>query len=73
MPIYTYKCSLCSFDDDYIKDIKDRDKKFPCEQEGCSGVMMRDIDAPSFQLKGGGWYKDGYSKKPKKEEKNENS
>ena len=71
MPIYTYRCSLCDISDDYMKEIKDRDKKFLCEQEGCSGVMVRDIDAPSFQLKGDGWYKDGYSKKqqkPKKEE-----
>jgi len=35
--------------------------------------MIRELDAPSFQLKGDGWYKDGYTKKPKKEEKNENS
>ena len=57
MPIYTYRCSLCGISDDYIKEIKDRDNKFLCEQDDCSGVMIRDIDAPSFQLKGDGWYK----------------
>ena len=66
MPIYTYRCSLCDISDDYMKEIKDRDKKFLCEQDGCSGIMIRDIDAPSFQLKGDGWYKDGYSKKQQK-------
>lgn len=71
MPVYTYKCNLCSFNDDYIKNIKDRDKKIPCEQEDCSGVMMRDIDAPSFQLKGGGWYKDGYTKKKSEKKESE--
>ena len=73
MPIYTYRCSLCGISDDYIKEIKDRDNKFLCEQDDCSGVMIRELAAPSFQLKGDGWYKDGYTKKPKKEEKNENS
>jgi len=51
--------------------VEKRDKKFPCEQEGCTGVMERNIDMPSFQLKGGGWYKDGYSKKKQKEKKDE--
>ena len=34
--------------------------------------MERGVDAPSFQLKGDGWAKDGYGKKQKpKEEKKE--
>ena len=71
MPIYSYRCNLCGFDDDVIVSTEKRDNKFPCEQEGCSGIMIRELDAPSFHLKGDGWYKDGYgSKKPKpKEEK----
>ena len=73
MPLYTYKCNQCNFSDEVMIPVKKRDKTFPCEQEGCTGVMERDIDIPSFQLKGGGWYKDGYSKKQKvkKEEKKE--
>jgi predicted nucleic acid-binding Zn ribbon protein len=51
--------------------VKKRDKKFLCEQEGCTGVMERDIDMPSFQLKGGGWYKDGYSKKKQKKKQDD--
>jgi len=75
MPYYSYRCNQCGFTDEAFMDVKKRDKKWPCEQEGCTGVMEREMDAPSFKLKGGGWYKDGYSKKPKKkkEEKNENS
>ena len=66
MPIYTYRCSQCGYVDEIIKDVKKRDKRFLCEQDQCTGVMQRDIDAPSFQLKGGGWYKDGYNKKKQK-------
>ena len=29
--------------------------------------MKRQVGLSSFQLKGGGWYKDGYTKKPKVE------
>ena len=61
---------MCGNVDDIIIDTKKRDKKFPCDQEGCTGIMIRELDAPSFHLKGGGWFKDGYgSKKPKEEEK----
>ena len=73
MPLYSYRCNQCGFVDEAFIDVKKRDKKWPCEQEGCTGVMVRELDAPSFQLKGDGWYKDGYTKKPKKEEKNENT
>lgn len=72
MPLYSYQCNLCGFNDDVIIDTKKRDKKWPCEQEGCSGIMFREFDAPSFHLKGDGWFKDGYSSnkpKPKEEEK----
>ena len=72
MPLYSYRCNLCGFVDDVIIDTAKRDKKFPCEQEGCSGIMIRELDAPSFHLKGGGWYKDGYSDKRKKNEVDNN-
>ena len=73
MPLYSYRCNQCGFVDEAFIDVSKRDKTGPCEQAGCTGVMIREMDAPSFQLKGGGWYKDGYTKKPKKEEKNENT
>ena len=72
MPLYSYRCSLCGNVDDIIIDTKKRDNKFPCEQEGCTGIMIRELDAPSFHLKGGGWFKDGYGSnkpKPKEDEK----
>ena len=72
MPLYTYKCTQCDFSDEGVvrmMPVKKRDKKFPCDTEGCTGVMERNIDIPSFQLKGGGWAKDGYGKKKPKEKK----
>ena len=71
MPIYTYRCTLCGYSDEIIQGIGKRNKPMPCVQEGCSGVMIRVLDIFSFQLKGGGWAKDGYGKKQKKEEKKE--
>ena len=71
MPLYTYNCTQCKFSDEFMLSVEKRDKKFPCEQEGCTGVMERNIDMPSFQLKGGGWYKDGYSKKKQKKKQDD--
>ena len=70
MPLYTYRCAHCGHTDEFIIDVKKRNKKFPCEQDPCTGVMQRDgTDASSFKLKGDCWYKDGYTRKPKKEVK----
>ena len=71
MPYYSYLCNLCGFQDEAFVDVEKRDKKWPCEQEGCTGIMEREMDAPSFKLKGGGWYKDGYNKKPEKAKEKE--
>ena len=65
MPLYTYECSHCGFTDEVIQDIKKRDKKFSCEQEGCPGVMERIIDLSDFHLKGNGWYKQVKEEKKK--------
>ena len=37
-----------------------------CVIENCTGDTVKLISAPSFVLKGGGWYKDSYSKNPSK-------
>ena len=72
MPLYTYRCTQCGYIDEFIINVKKRDKKFPCEQDQCTGVMGRDgTDISSFKLKGDCWYKDGYSKKPKPKKKEE--
>ena len=33
----------------------------------CGGKLLKKLSATAFQLKGGGWYKDGYSSSNKKE------
>ena len=54
-----------------MRSVKKRDKLYPCEH--CLCACDRIIDLAAFQLKGSGWYKDGYSKKQQKskEEKKE--
>jgi putative FmdB family regulatory protein len=45
-----------------MRSIKQRDVKLVCPE--CNTRCGRIMDTSSFQLKGGGWYKDGYTKKP---------
>ena len=65
MPLYDFECEEC----DYIEEILTSSSGNSeivltcpeCEKE----TMKRKVGLSSFQLKGGGWYKDGYTKKPK--------
>jgi predicted nucleic acid-binding Zn ribbon protein len=50
-----------------MRSVKDRDKSIACDR--CMVSSERIIDLAAFQLRGGGWYKDGYSKKPKQKPK----
>lgn len=54
MPIYDYKCSNCGQEFELIQKFSDKPKtKCPnCEQDTLSKL----VSAPSFRLKGGGWY-----------------
>ena len=73
MPLYTYQCYECGKVQEVMRSVKDRDKSIACDH--CMCASERIVDLAAFQLRGGGWYKDGYSKKlkpktkPKKEEK----
>ncbi|WP_136806776.1 FmdB family zinc ribbon protein [Desulfosediminicola flagellatus] len=60
MPIYEYKCSECSTQHECIQKITDAPKT---ECPDCGGELYKLISLNSFQLKGGGWYADGYSSK----------
>ena len=77
MPIYEYRCNACSKTFEKFQKINDNPVN-KCKD--CGGKVERLISATSFSLKGGGWYKDGYSsktgksgaeKETKKETKNE--
>ena len=69
MPTYTYHCKTC----EEVFQVKQRivedplEKKPECEKKDCK--VQRLITGGDFILKGGGWYKDGYSSTKKKEKK----
>jgi len=68
MPLYTYQCYECMNVQEVMRSVKDRDKSVACDR--CMVSSERIIDLAAFQLKGGGWAKDGYGKK-KQETKTE--
>jgi len=58
MPVYEYECSGCQ----KIFEMQQRMTDAPisvCPQ--CGGSVRKLVSMSSFQLKGGGWYTDGYS------------
>jgi len=58
MPVYEYECKGCR----KIFEIQQRIADAPvsvCPE--CGGGVRKLISMSSFQLKGGGWYTDGYS------------
>jgi putative FmdB family regulatory protein len=67
MPFYLYACGQCGGEKQLMRKVVDRDA--PVECKACADIgapfepMNRRIAAPSFTLKGGGWYADGYTKK----------
>ena len=67
MPLYTYQCYECGKVQEEMRSVKDRDKSIACNH--CMCASDRIIDLAAFQLKGGGWAKDGYGKNPKPKEK----
>jgi len=69
MSLYTYQCYECMNVQEVMCSVKDRDKSVACDR--CMVSSERIIDLAAFQLKGGGWAKDGYGKKPKPKPKKE--
>ncbi len=68
MPIYEYQCLDCHKDHEIIQKISDKPlKKCP----SCGGKIKKKLSLSGFQLKGGGWYKDGYSSVTPQPEKSE--
>ena len=59
MPIYEYQCSQCGAIVERIQKVGDKQLR-TCPE--CSGRMSKLVSRMSFQLKGGGWYEQGYSK-----------
>lgn len=61
MPIYEYRCAKCKKNFELLQKISD-EPRAACPK--CGKKAKRLISQTSFLLKGGGWYKDGYSTKP---------
>ena len=71
MPIYEYLCASCGYQFEEVQ-------KFtapPLEECPDCGKnsARRQVSVSAFHLKGGGWYKDGYSGKSNESEKTEKS
>ena len=58
MPVYEYLCQACGKQFEELQKISDNPLK---ECKFCGGPVQKAISQTSFSLKGGGWYKDGYS------------
>ena len=64
MPIYDYKCSNCDYKLEVIQKISDK-SKVVCPK--CNKKSLKKlISAPSFRLKGGGWYETDFKTGKKK-------
>ena len=59
MPIYEYRCKSCGTVIEVIQRFADRPLR---KCRSCSGRLQKLISRTSFQLKGGGWYAQGYGK-----------
>ncbi len=59
MPLYEYLCGNCQTKFDLIRKISDQ-SAVHCPN--CNSIETAKVTSiPSFHLKGGGWYKDGYA------------
>lgn len=64
MPIYDYKCSNCGHQFELIQKFSDQPAEI-CPQ--CSEKSIQKlVSAPSFRLKGGGWYETDFKTGAKK-------
>ena len=64
MPIYDYKCSDCEYETEIIQKFSDEPLK-KCVQCG-KDSLEKLISAPSFRLKGSGWYETDFKTGKKK-------
>ena len=61
MPIYEYLCKSCGSEFEEVQKFSDPSLE-ECPNCG-KNKAERQVSMSSFHLKGGGWYKDGYSNK----------
>ncbi len=63
MPIYEYRCTACNAVQEILQKVQDPAPE-TCPACGKIHSMEKLISHTSFQLKGGGWYKDLYASTP---------
>ena len=64
MPIYDYKCSNCGQEFELIQKFSDKPKT-NCQNRK-KDTLSKLVSAPSFRLKGGGWYETDFKTGKKK-------
>ena len=58
MPLYEYRCRNCGKEHEILQKFSDPPlRRCP----SCRGRVDKLVSRTSFQLKGGGWYNEGYS------------
>ena len=63
MPLFEYRCETCEHLEEVLQKHGDPAPAL-CPACGAEGEMCKEISRTSFQLKGGGWYKDLYASVP---------
>ena len=71
MPIYEYLCASCGYQFEEVQKFNEPPLE-ECPNCGKNSAR-RQVSMSAFHLKGGGWYKDGYSGKSNESEKTEKS
>lgn len=68
MPIYEYVCQSCNHELEELQKMMDPPLTHcpQCDKD----ELARQLSASAFHLKGGGWYKDGYSSSQSSDDKN---
>ena len=69
MPIYEYLCASCGYQFEEVQKFNEPSLE-ECPDCG-KNTARRQVSISAFHLKGGGWYKDGYSGKSNESEKTE--
>ena len=71
MPIYEYLCTGCGYQFEEVQKFSEPPLE-ECPDCGRNSAQ-RQVSMSSFHLKGGGWYKDGYSNNISEKQKTEKS
>ena len=64
MPLYEYKCEDCGNEFEEMLHFSERDNPINDPCPSCKGKVQLKMSMGSFHLKGSGWYKVRYVKKP---------